>query len=83
MRYLTSGALFLVIVGAINWLFVGLFRFDLVATLTGDEFGKKNPVSSSVYSLVGLAGVAVIPHLIRELNGVNETTDKRSATARR
>lgn len=30
-------ALLLVIVGALNWLLVGLFQFDLVATIFGGQ----------------------------------------------
>ncbi len=56
-------ALTLVIVGALNWLLVGLFSFDLVAAITGNSFGEKNLLSSVVYSLVGLAGIALIPSL--------------------
>ena len=73
MRYLTSGALFLVIVGAINWLLVGIAKVDLVAGLTRDKFGKTNPVSSVVYVLVGLSGLALVPHLIRQLNGARDS----------
>jgi len=43
----------LVVVGALNWGLVGLFEFDLVATL----FGAMSTVSRVVYTLVGLAGV--------------------------
>ncbi|HLV11508.1 MAG TPA: DUF378 domain-containing protein [Trueperaceae bacterium] len=54
-------SLLLVIVGAINWLLVGLFGFDLVAAVTGDSFGQKNAVSSIIYVLVGVAGISLIP----------------------
>jgi uncharacterized protein len=73
MRYLTAGALLLVIIGAVNWLLVGIARRDLVATVTGDEFGKTNPISSIVYTLVGIAGLALIPRLIRQLIGADDT----------
>lgn len=61
MRTLRTVSLLLVIVGALNWLLVGLFGFDLVAALTGNTFGEKNALSSIVYVLVGLAGIALIP----------------------
>ena len=48
-------ALALVIIGAVNWGLVGLFQFDLVAAL----FGPVSGLSRLVYSLVGLAGVAL------------------------
>ena len=65
MHYLNPLALLLVIVGGINWLLVGVARFDLVATVTGDEFGETNPISSAIYVLVGLAAVWLIPTLVR------------------
>ncbi len=49
-----KAALFLVIVGALNWLLVGLFQFDLVAAIFG---GQQSLLSRAVYSLVGLAGL--------------------------
>ena len=63
MRFLKAAALFLVIVGAVNWLLVGVAGFDLVAAITGDEFGETNAISSIVYILVGVAGIALLPTL--------------------
>lgn len=53
MKITSMIALALVIVGAINWLLIGLFAFDLVAFL----FGSMTIVTRIVYSLVGLAGL--------------------------
>ncbi|MGN1250679.1 MAG: DUF378 domain-containing protein, partial [Candidatus Spyradocola sp.] len=47
-------SLILVIIGAINWLLVGLFQFDAVAWLCG---GQAALFSRIIYSLVGLAGL--------------------------
>ena len=63
MHTLKTVSLLLVIVGALNWLLVGLFSFDLVAAITGTSFGDKNALSSIVYVLVGLAGVVLLPSL--------------------
>jgi uncharacterized membrane protein YuzA (DUF378 family) len=63
MHTLKTVSLVLVIVGALNWLLVGLFSFDLVAAITGTSFGDKNALSSIVYVLVGLAGIALVPSL--------------------
>lgn len=52
-------SLVLVIVGALNWLLVGLFGFDLVAAITGNSFGEKNVLSSIIYVLVGIAGIVL------------------------
>jgi uncharacterized membrane protein YuzA (DUF378 family) len=65
MRYLNALALLLVIIGGINWLLVGLARVDLVAVLTGDEFGEVNPISTVIYVLVGIAALWLIPTLLR------------------
>ena len=63
MRTVKMISLLLVIVGALNWLLVGLFGFDLVAAVTGDSFGQKNAISSIIYTLVGLAGIVMLPSL--------------------
>ncbi|HOP75517.1 MAG TPA: DUF378 domain-containing protein [Bacillota bacterium] len=56
-------ALVLVIIGALNWLLVGVFRFDLVASLFG---GQDAWLSRAVYTLVGIAGLYAISFLFRE-----------------
>ena len=47
----------LVIIGALNWGLARVFHLDLVATLFGMRFGETSPLSTIVYSLVGLAGL--------------------------
>jgi uncharacterized membrane protein YuzA (DUF378 family) len=61
VQYIKTLALVLVIVGGLNWLLVGLFKFDLVAAITGSQFGEVNPLSAIVYGLVGVAAVALVP----------------------
>lgn len=56
-------ALVLVIIGALNWLLVGLFRYDLVANIFG---GQTAPLSRITYSLIGIAGLYCIKFLFRE-----------------
>ena len=56
MKLLYNIALTLVIVGALNWLLIGLFRFDLVASL----FGNMSVFSRIIYSLVGISGILSI-----------------------
>ena len=63
MNCMDKFALVLVIVGALNWLLVGLFQFDLVASLFG---GQDAILSRVVYTLVGVAGVWCISLLFRE-----------------
>lgn len=56
-------ALILVIIGALNWGLIGLFQFDLVATLFG---GADSLMSRIVYTLVGLAGIYAIKFLVSD-----------------
>lgn len=55
-------SLIFVIIGAINWLFVGLFQYDLVASILG---GSSSLLSRIIYSVVGLAGLFTISLLFR------------------
>ena len=71
-------ALPLVVIGALNWGLVGLFEFDLVAWIVGEDFGRVNIVSRIVYVLVALAGIALIPARARV---AQETTESRSSHA--
>ena len=83
MRYLKALALLLVIVGGVNWLLVGLARFDLVATITGNEFGQTNPLSSVVYVLVGLSAIALLPTLASWVAGSDGLAPARHEAATR
>ena len=56
MKVLYYIALTLVIIGAINWLLIGLFNFDRVATI----FGAMSVMSRIIYVLVGIAGLISI-----------------------
>lgn len=53
-------ALILVIIGALNWGLIALFKLDLVASLFG---GSHTFLSRLVYGLVGLAGLYSITFL--------------------
>ncbi|WP_437943820.1 DUF378 domain-containing protein [Sorangium sp. So ce281] len=53
---LTWAAIVLVVIGAVNWGFVGLFAFDVVAAL----FGRLSALSRIIYVLVGLAGLYLL-----------------------
>ena len=56
MKWLDNTALVIVIIGAVNWLLVGIFQFDLVAFL----FGNLSWLSRIIYTLVGLCGLYLI-----------------------
>ncbi len=53
MKAIDTIALVLMIIGAINWGLIGLFKFDLVATL----FGEMSALSRIIYTLVGVSGL--------------------------
>ena len=66
MENLYIAGIVLAVVGALNWGLVGLFKFDLVAAVTGSKFGEVNTLSRIVYLLVFIAGViaaASIPEI--------------------
>jgi uncharacterized membrane protein YuzA (DUF378 family) len=71
-------ALMLVIVGALNWGLVGLFKFDLVAELVGEKFGAVNAVSRIVYVLVALSGL----YLVSLVGRVGRSTDHLTTSYR-
>ena len=74
-------ALLLVVVGALNWGLVGLFKFDLVAELVGEEFGSVNIISRAVYVLVALAGLSLIPAAARSARPANRSAELRESHA--
>lgn len=49
-------AIALVVIGALNWGLVGLFRFDLVAAL----FGEASAISRFIYVVVAAAGLYLL-----------------------
>ena len=48
-------AMWLLVIGGLNWGLVGLFGFDLVASI----FGDMSTISRIVYSLVGVSALFV------------------------
>ncbi|MBE5785044.1 MAG: DUF378 domain-containing protein [Clostridiales bacterium] len=65
-------ALILVIIGALNWGMIGLFQFDLVASIFG---GMSGIVSRIIYTLVGLAGIWGITMLFRR-DGIRHSDER-------
>jgi len=65
MRALNIITLILVIIGGLNWGLVGLFQFDLVATLFGEQTAI---ISRIVYVLVGLSAVWQLVPLARSFS---------------
>ena len=67
MKWFDYTALTLVIIGARNWLLVGIFRFDLVAFL----FGNLSWLSRVIYTIIGLCGLYLISFFGR-IRGMSE-----------
>lgn len=63
MKVLNILAAVLLIVGGLNWGLVAIAEFDLVAWITGQEFGETSALSRIVYALVGLSALYGISQL--------------------
>ena len=53
MKWFDNTALTLVIIGALNWLLVGIFKLDIVAVI----FGNLTWISRIIYTIIGLCGL--------------------------
>src|SRR5699024_4765987 len=78
MNTLKRIALALVIIGAINWVLIGLFRFDLVAAIFG---GQTAGLSRLIYTLVGLSGLISLA-IFADLMGNVDLDDHRTRETR-
>jgi uncharacterized protein len=63
MKKLDLIAVVLLVVGGLNWGLVAIARFDLVAAVSGLDFGETNALTRIVYGLVGLSAVYVAAQL--------------------
>ena len=66
MKWFDNTALTIVIIGAVNWLLVGIFRFDLVAFL----FGNLSWLSRIIYTIVGICGLYLIKQAKNKPRGI-------------
>ncbi len=67
MNWFGRLALLLVIIGALNWLLVGVFQWDAVAALFGGETMRASSgISRVIYTLVGLSGLYCITFLFSD-----------------
>lgn len=60
MKAASLVSLVLVIVGGLNWGLIGMFNWDLVATL----FGAGSALSHTVYTLVGVSALWQLVRLL-------------------
>lgn len=66
METLQKICLVLTIIGAINWGLIGLFNFNLVATI----FGAEGIMPTIIYTLVGIAGIINIGILFNHIEAI-------------
>ena len=64
----------LVVAGALNWLLIGLFEWNLVTEIFGT-----GTVTDVIYVIVGLAGVMMLPRLFSELRVSTQRTHATGA----
>jgi uncharacterized protein len=74
MSGIQRAALVLTIIGALNWGLIGLFQFDLVASLFG---GQDAFLSRIIYGLVGLAGLINLGLLFKTNTGLGRRPELR------
>ena len=63
MTPLDTTAATLAAIGGVNWGLVALAEFDLVAKLTGNDFGETNAASRVVYGAVGVAAAYLLTRI--------------------
>ncbi len=61
-------ALILVIIGALDWGSVGIFKFDFIQAI----FGDGTVWSRIIFTLIGLAGIWCISLLFRPRNDITD-----------
>ena len=66
---LDKTALAVTIIGALNWLLVGLFSFDLVAFICG---GGSTVAARIIYAVIGITALWSITLLFRRIKPVTE-----------
>lgn len=68
METIKKICLILIIIGALNWAFVGLFELDLVASIFG---GSDQLLARIIYIIIGVAGLIDISILFDHLDHHN------------
>ena len=63
-------ALFILLIGGVNWGLVGLFSFDLVAWISG---GPATIMARIIYVLVAIAGIWCISMLFHQNDEIAES----------
>lgn len=68
MKTLQIIALTVMIIGALNWGLIGLFNFDLVATIFGGEAALGSKIVYILVGICGLIGIKTLAELINEMD---------------
>ena len=79
MKWFDNTALTLVIIGALNWLLVGIFKLDIVAVI----FGNLTWISRIIYTIIGLCGLYLISLYVYPRAPCNRFFAQDSRAARR
>ncbi|HWI49338.1 MAG TPA: DUF378 domain-containing protein [Rummeliibacillus sp.] len=74
MNGLQRFALFLIIIGALNWGLLGLFQFDVVATMFGD--GQASFGARAIYTIIAIAGLISLSTLFTPYRAPHRTVKK-------
>jgi uncharacterized membrane protein YuzA (DUF378 family) len=74
MKRLEPLWLALVVIGALNWLMVGLFDTNVVTEIFGS-----GTASDVVYVIVGIAGIAMLPRLFADVRLATHRTHPTGA----
>ena len=59
MKYIRIITLLFVIIGGLNWLLIGVFKFNAIHAI----FSKLTFIESTIYIIIGLAAIMSIPVL--------------------
>ncbi|WP_334293994.1 DUF378 domain-containing protein [Anaerosacchariphilus polymeriproducens] len=62
LKTLNIITLILVIIGAVNWGLIGLFRYDLVSSI----FGDMSVLTRTIFGIVGIAGLYAFSFFARD-----------------
>jgi uncharacterized protein len=63
-RVVSSAAVLVTALGAINWGLIGLFKYDLVADVVGESFGVLATSNRVIYTVIGVAGLVAVGSLV-------------------
>ena len=69
MQTLQKIALVITIIGAINWGLIGIFEYDMIASMFG---GATSMMSRIIYTLYAVTGLINIGILFEEIKPINE-----------